>query len=561
MKKIMEKSYALFIFVCIALFFASCDMTKSEFALRSSGGESVVDNVIYNVTRNNENGIINAYREVNGVREDTTVVIPLGAVEFTITPVDTIIVGTPSVTRYNFAEVGQAIEETYEQDGVSYTKTTQVYKDTLSGYAKDITITYLDAKMILWGKEIEFPKANGGVAVVDEINVRDEGVKDNYHYYTAITQYQVFFLEGYSVQEGYEVLAINLDDELISVEKTNEGFDWIDPTTSKSWIEITSTYSISGSVVNRYEVLLYNGITAPAREIMYVSNFDLTPASPNLGVAFVAGNRTDGNFQITTYNQNYVIGNNLFNRTFVFSYEKAQTVINGQTFDMPYREYENINDGGFILSDMSSITGYDRKLYTHTIEGAFNGRYASEKAEVELRVEAQPGGDDDDDDNNNDDDRVTPSWLGNPVSAKYTRVQKTVGAKFIDMIVFEYENGVVMAPNGVVDLSLAYAFDASVAAANNVERCLKNSSFSGVWGNGKWQPAGVIETNSRWIYNGINSSWDHGVNANEAVALGIGVDVTPIPSAQSVKIDGNKITINYAVNNGSKNASSSLSLQ
>ena len=49
--------------------------------------------------------------------------------------------------------------------------------------------------------------------------------------------------------------------------------------------------------------------------------------------------------------------------------------------------------------------------------------------------------------------------------------------------------------------------------------------------------------------------------ANNAVTLGIGVDVTPTPKAQSTSINGNQITIKYAVNNGSTTANSSLSLR
>ena len=128
------------------------------------------------------------------------------------------------------------------------------------------------------------------------------------------------------------------------------------------------------------------------------------------------------------------------------------------------------------------------------------------------------------------------------------------------MIVFIYENGVVMAPNGKVNMNLTYAFNASVAAANNVEQCIEGA-YSGVWGNGKWQPATITESNGRWFYIGINSDWDHAVHQNNAITLGIGVDVTPVPDAQSTTINGNTITISYAVNNGSTTANTSLSLR
>ena len=48
---------------------------------------------------------------------------------------------------------------------------------------------------------------------------------------------------------------------------------------------------------------------------------------------------------------------------------------------------------------------------------------------------------------------------------------------------------------------------------------------------------------------------------NNAITLGIGVDVTPTPKAQSYKVEGNKITIKYARNNGKTTTDTSLELR
>ena len=727
-------------YVLIALFgilmsslFASCDKMEDEYLLNTynNGGEDNNSEIVINVSRDSENGIIEASRIVNGLQQDTTITVALGAVNFEITPVDTIQVASAEVIRNNFAEVGEGSFEEYDENEVYFTKTTRSYIDELDGYSKEITISYLDAYTYVWGKRVEFPAANGAVNVVDEINVLDEGIKDKFHYYTATTQYEVAFMEGSSVEKGLEVLAIDADDTLLSTEKTNEGYETLSSTTAKSWVEITRTYKISGEVVTRYEVVLNNGVTSPAYEVMNVESFDLSGKAANLAEAVVAGNREEGNIKVTAYNQNYTVANNLFDRTFVLSYETATLTVDGKTFEMPSRKYENISDNSFEINDMSGISGYDRVLYTHYIGASFNGNSVDAKAEVELRmvevkdemisqevieegldyinktttkswikireiwsvggekiytksvnltngvsapskiikilanfdlvqsganlgneqlvntrtagefkvmtynrtytvgndkfnrvftlsyekaiytpinhnmpyneyknvndngfsmsdlsnttqngkeysrknythkmsatfsgyaVEAQAEAELLVEIESVDDDRETPSWLGNPTGAKYTRVQKAVGERFMDMIVFTYENGVVMAPNGKVDMSLAYAFDASVAAANGVEQCI-NGAYSGVWGNGKWQPATITIISGRWIYAGLNPDWDHGVHQNNAVTLGIGVDVTPIPSAQKTTINGNTITIKYAVNNGSTTANSSLSLR
>ena len=722
------------IYVIAALFgilmsATSCVDTLDEFDLTyTKNGEMNESELTISVTRDSENGIIEASRIVNGLQQDTVITVNLGAVEFEISPVDTIQVASAEVVRSNFAEVGEEKVEDYEENEIFFTKTTRHFVDSLSGYQKDITISYLDAYTYVWGELVEFPKANGNVEVVDQINVLDEGIKDDLHYFTATTQYSVSFMDNASTEKGLEVLTVNAEDELLSTEKTNEGYETLSESTALSWVEITRTYKISGEVVTRYEVVLNNGVTSPAYEVMNVESFDLAAAPAHLSEAVVVGTRTEGNIEVSKYSQNYTVANNLFDRTFVLSYETATLTVDGKIFDMPSRRYENITDENFQLTSMEGITGYERALYTHYMSASFNEAIVEAQAEVELRMvevtdelvsrevieegldylnatttkswikireiwsvggekiytksvnltngiaepskitrklnsfdlvqsnanlsneelvnsetrgefkvmtyaqtytvgndqftreftlsyqkaeylalnhnmpyntyknisdngfsmsdlsEVSEGGKVYDRKNyahkmsatfsgrsaeavaeaellvEVENNRETPSWLGNPVGAKYTRVQKAVGDPFTDMIVFIYENGVVMAPNGKVNMNLTYAFNASVAAANNVEQCIEGA-YSGVFGDGKWQPATITIAGSRWFYIGIDSAWDHAVMEANAVTLGIGVDVTPIPDAQSVKIENGVITISYAANNGSNTATTSLSLK
>ena len=342
-------------------------------------------------------------------------------------------------------------------------------------------------------------------------------------------------------------------DELTSTVVVEDGMDYINATTTKSWVKVKEIWSIGGEKVYTKSVNLTNGISAPARITKVLPNFDLQSVNPSEGSEKLVKTETVGDFKVMTYEKSYTVANDKFNRVFTLTYQKA--VYSPLNHNMPFGEYQNLKDNGFNMTELPATLNagknYDRKGYTHTMGATFNGYNASATAEAELLVEKveEP-----------EDDRETPSWLGNPVGAKYTRVQKAVGERFMDMVVFIYENGVVMAPNGAVDMNLAYAFDANVASANNVEVCIKGA-YSGVFGNGKWQPAVVTEVSGRWIYSGISSSWDHTVMKTNAITLGIGVDVTYQPSAQSVAIDGNKITISYAVNNGSTTANSSLSLR
>ncbi len=358
-----------------------------------------------------------------------------------------------------------------------------------------------------------------------------------------------------SLKAETEIRVTIEQDELLSKTITDEGIDYVNESTTKTWIEITEIWSVSGEKKYTKSVNLVNAIDAPASITRIVDNFELTQNGASLGNEALVNTHTVGDFTIQTFERNYTVGNNKFNRGFVLRYEKA--VYNPMNHNMLYKEYENVSDNGFNMSDMSDVQDggfqYNRKSYIHAMSATFNGRNASAEAPAELWVKIESGSD--------DEDRETPHWLGAPVSAKYTRVQKNTGDRFMDMIVFTYENGVVMAPNGKVDMSLVYAFEQSVASANGVSKCAKNASYSGVWTGSKWAPAKIITSNGRWIYAGTNASWDHTVMENNAISLGIGVDVTPTPKAQSYKIEGNTITISYAVNNGKTTADSSLSLR
>ena len=130
----------MFTLVVMSFVVASCDKSEDEFLLNTyNNGGNNNSEITINVKRDAENGIIEASREVNGLRQDTTITVALGAVNFEITPVDTIKVASAEVIRSNFAEVGEAEVEEYEENGVYFTKTSKSYRDELTGYA---TVSY-----------------------------------------------------------------------------------------------------------------------------------------------------------------------------------------------------------------------------------------------------------------------------------------------------------------------------------------------------------------------------------------------------------------------------------
>ena len=369
----MEKRNVFYSIVAFAIMltlamFTSCDKALEEFSLNvePDSGPDTNTEVTITVTRDSENGKVTASKDVNGIRQDTTVIVPLGGVNFEISPLDTIKVNKPEVSSVSFAETGSN-SGNWEAEGVSYTKTVKTYRHEMTGYLKDITISYLDAEMTLWGKKVVFPAANGSVAFEDGgISVVDEGIKDKVHYYLSTSSYKVAFMGGSSIERGYERLAMDADDVLQSTSKTDEGYETLSSTTAKSWVEITRTYSQSGSVVSRYEVILKNGIGAPAYEIRTVESFELEKKNAVSGETVVSGTRTEGNITVTAHTLDYTVGCDLFDKVFTPFWETAVLKVDGKEFEMPSRAYENITDKGFKLTEMSEKDNYERRLYTHT---------------------------------------------------------------------------------------------------------------------------------------------------------------------------------------------------
>lgn len=733
--------------------FTSCDKYEDTYALdlhpQENPGDNTKKEIVITPGRDGDNVTIEAEETEDGTPvRDTTITVPMGRVNFTITPLDTIYVESAVVSNVSFKLVSTDIDEGFVPenavDGVTYTKTTKTYLHTLNGYTKEIVIDYLDGKMTVWGKEVIFPAANGAVAFnngISDIIVSDEGINGDYHYFLATTIYEVAFMKGSFVEKGFERLAIKKDDvkdELISTVKSAEGYETLTSTpangTGESWIEITRTYTVSEPTVTRVRVILNNGIASPAYGTIILPSFVLNQISANLGAANASGNRTEGDIVITEFTQNYVVGNDKFNKTFGLSYEKAVWSDGTNTFEMPYRVYENITDKGFVMDAMDAVEGYERELNTHSISATFNGHSVMAKAETEVRVREEEKPIENDEmisrnvidegfDYVNDNasntwveieeewsvsgkktylektglvngitvpasiqkfmadfnlsqinatlgnavlvntatvgkftirtynvkytvgnDRFTrefvlsyqtavynplnydmpsktyenisdngfttadmsnatlngkvytrkgythnmaatfnghnatasalaellvevviprqvPSWMGAPVKATYTRVQTSVGSNFMDMVNFEYQNGNILAPNGVVDMNLMFANNATTASAQGVKYAQKGTN-SAVRVNNTWEPAVIHIQGSFWRYvSGCAGNTVHTVNAANAVGRGIGVEVTPIPSNQSCNVDGDTITVKYNKDNKGNTVNSSLSLR
>jgi hypothetical protein len=322
------------------------------------------------------------------------------------------------------------------------------------------------------------------------------------------------------------------------------GIDYVNPSTSNSWITIRETGSKGTVKEYNRDINLFNGILSPEDIEKIVKKFDSKSTDMKIGSAKKVSTRNSGEFTIDKFEVEVTVGSENVERTFVLYYEKP--VWNPMSYDMEYAKYENITDNGFnsqnLSDENSNDATYSRKLYVYSIAATFLGHGAEAEGKATLKVEKQK-----------EEERTTPAWLGKAVGANYTRVQKAEGDKFEDMISFIYENGVVLAPNGKADLKLVFAYDQSVADNHGVEKCVKGSAYTAVWKNGAWIPAkgetlNGGKSNETWVYTGKGAS--HSVMANNATTLGIGADRTWNPG-EKVSVDNGTITVKYSKNNSS----------
>lgn len=178
-------------------------------------------------------------------------------------------------------------------------------------------------------------------------------------------------------------------------------------------------------------------------------------------------------------------------------------------------------------------------------------------------------GNDEGNDNGNDegttppaDNRETPHWLGKAGDAVYTRVIKSTNTtvRFEDMLMFRYENGCVLVPNGNKKAAIYFAYSQATANAQGVQYAPKGVNTA-YWTGTQWYAAALTIQTPNWAYDTHMAGKSLVIHQNDATAHGIGVDVSPKPKAQSYKVSNGTITITYAVNNGSTTATTPLSLK
>ena len=84
-----------------------------------------------------------------------------------------------------------------------------------------------------------------------------------------------------AASSGEAELWVELNDQLQERTVLEDGKDYVDPSTTKSWLKIREVWSISGEKVYTKSVNLKNGIAAPAKITKILENFNLTGSTPS----------------------------------------------------------------------------------------------------------------------------------------------------------------------------------------------------------------------------------------------------------------------------------------
>jgi hypothetical protein len=386
-----------------------------------------------------------------------------------------------------------------------------------------------------------------------------------------------YYTETVSNVSEMELRVKQQKDEMTSRTVVASGIDWVRDGVTRPWVTFKEDWTVSGTKTYTVSVDTYHSIEAPNKVTKTIDNWDIAKVTPVPGTKQFVSQRTDGDFIVKKYKQLYTAGNNKVKFAFTLYHEEA--TYSPLNFAMKFADY-NITNDAYTLTPLSDVQNggntYERKNCVETISGTILNHSVSASAEAELWVKKEV------------EERDTPHWLGDAVNALYSRVPdmnyQLYGAEnscFVDMIVFEYQHGLVVAvdgevkrlSNGQLDSRYIFAFDATDAARYGVQQCThsdKNNAqgsfykYSAVWYNGVLTPSTITISGPDWIWTGKGMAANAPlcVRADQASIMGIGAySRTPVPTSQKVSIVDGRITIEYSKNNGKTTNDTSLDLK
>lgn len=432
-------------------------------------------------------------------------------------------------------------------------------------------VTFMGYEYAMLGPEFESISDNGfTLEAMSELSGYDRKL---YKHATSAR----YYTEPVSNVSEMELRVKQQKDEMTSRTVVEDGIDWVRDGVTRPWVKVKEVWTVSGTKTYTKSVETYHSIEAPAKVTKTIDNWNVAKVTPVPGTKQFVSQRTEGDFIVKKYKQLYTAGNNKVKFAFTLYHEEA--TYNPLNFAMKFADY-NITNDAYTLTPLSDVQNggntYERKNCVETISGTILNHSVSASAEAELWVKKEV------------EERDTPHWLGDAIGALYSRVPdmnyQLYGAEnscFVDMIVFEYQHGLVVAvdgevkrlSNGQLDSRFIYAFDATDAARYGVQQCThsdKNNAqgsfykYSAVWYNGVLTPSTITISGPDWIWTGKGMAANAPlcVRADQATIMGIGAySRTPVPTSQKVSIVDGRITIEYSKNNGKTTNDTSLDLK
>jgi hypothetical protein len=340
-------------------------------------------------------------------------------------------------------------------------------------------------------------------------------------------------------------------DELVSRTVINSGLTYVNPTTNTSWITIREVWTVSGTHEYNKDINLTNGVTCPAEGPVTVDDFGSVtpPGAGTTGNEQLVNTYTNGDFQIKKYRKTYTVTLAGVQLVWTGTYEKATYV--PMNYTMPSSAYTYAVSAGGYSADLGQTltqnTTYNRKLWQQSITATLNQHTESHSGTLEVWSPDYI-------------DRQTPTWLGDLLDGRYSRIQQGVSETFKDCVAFKYENGVVLFINGNTNNPKIFAKNATLAAQYNVPVMGSYAAwYSAEYHDGAWWPAKITPTGdyTSWTYV-ADANNSHTVTRANALVLGIGYDYHPIPTHQTFVKNGNVGTISYSANNASSSMTASI---
>lgn len=294
--------------------------------------------------------------------------------------------GTPQVTHVSFT-LSASDSTKYDTLGgiCELVQYREIYLDTYNQYQGNDTLVHTEGTATCFGLTFSLPPSNASVTW-KSVSTAEDGTDGDWDYTKATTSYEVKVNGGTTTVQAYHTLKREAGhDVFVRKVLINSGWNpthfnaWGLPDQGTAWGDIADEYSESGiGTPTHYETSTICPISVPADSSLIAQNFNVSWKAAQLSSPVTVNTTTDGYFQITNKKKSYSVGATTpsFTRVFGLQYPKVVWTDGTYTFTIDVPEWSNFSES-HTLSDVSPVTGYERKLATNYMSvslGSYSGQ-------------------------------------------------------------------------------------------------------------------------------------------------------------------------------------------